>query len=213
MSGICRSIERPQDMIAFQKAPSLVSALTLAVCLGAACTPLSTLVVGRTFAAEKAVPAEKNPPGDIPDTQVFIDYASPQGFTMKVPEGWARSDRSDGASFVDKLDGVVLSVASADAAPTVESAKTDYVPKLEASGRAVRVTAVKQVKLPAGAAIRIVYTSNSEPNAVTNKQVRLENERYLYFKDGKLVTLELYAPKGADNVDQWQLMSNSLQWK
>jgi hypothetical protein len=80
-------------------------------------------------------------------------------------------------------------------------------------GRAVRVTAVKHVKLPAGEAIRIVYTSNSEPNAVTNKQVRLENERYLFFKDGKLVTLELYAPKGADNVDQWQLMSNSFRWK
>lgn len=200
-------------MIAFQKVPGLVSALMFAVCIGAAGAPFSKLVVGQAFAAEKVVPAEKNPPGDIPDTQVFIDYVSPQGFTMKVPEGWARSDRSDGASFVDKLDGVILSVAKADASPTVETAKADYVPRLEASGRAVRVTAVKQVKLPAGAAIRIVYTSNSEPNAVTNKQVRLENERYLYFKDGRLVTLELYAPKGADNVDQWQLMSNSFQWK
>ena len=164
-------------------------------------------------AAEQAVPAEKNPPGDIPDSQVFIDYASPQGFTMKVPEGWARTDRADGASFVDKLDGVVLMVGKADATPTVDSTKTVYVPALEKSERAVKVSAVKSVKLPAGAAIRIVYTSNSEPNQVTNKQVRLENERYLYFKDGKLVTLELYAPKGADNVDQWQLMSKSFQWK
>jgi hypothetical protein len=167
----------------------------------------------QAYAAEKAVPAEKNPPGDIPDTQVFIDYTAPSGFTMKVPEGWARSDHADGASFVDKLDGVVVSVAKAAAAPTVDSTKADYVPKLESTGRAIRVTAVKQVKLPAGSAIRIIYTSNSEPNAVTNKQVRLENERYLYFKDGKLVTLELYAPKGADNVDQWQLMSTSFQWK
>jgi hypothetical protein len=164
-------------------------------------------------AAEHAVPAEKNPPGDIPDSQVFIDYASPQGFTMKVPEGWARTDRADGASFVDKLDGVVMMVRKADAAPTVDSAKKTYVPELEKSERAVKVSAVKAVKLPAGTTIRIVYTSNSEPNQVTNKQVRLENERYLYFKDGKLVTLELYAPKGADNVDQWQLMSKSFQWK
>ncbi|MEW6629339.1 MAG: hypothetical protein AB1440_00565 [Pseudomonadota bacterium] len=169
--------------------------------------------IAPALAAEKAVPAEKNPPGDIPDSQVFIDYVSPLGFTLKVPEGWARSDRADGASFIDKLDGVILSMAKADALPSIESTKADYVPKLEASGRAVRVAAVKQVKLAAGPAIRIVYTSNSEPNAVTNKQVRLENERYLYFRDGKLVTLELYAPKGADNVDQWQLMSNSFQWK
>ena len=201
-------------MTAFHhKIGRLLPAATLATCLGAAGMLLPGIGTFPALAAEKAVPAEKNPPGDIPDTQVFINYVSPEGFTMKVPEGWARSDRADGASFVDKLDGVVVAVSKADAAPTAESAKADYVPKLEASGQAIRVTAVKQVKLPAGPAIRIVYTSNSEPNAVTNKQVRLENERYLYFKDGKLVTLELYAPKGADNVDQWQLMSNSFQWK
>lgn len=165
------------------------------------------------FAAEKAIPAEKNPPGDIPDTQVFIDYASPEGFTLKVPEGWARTDLPDGASFVDKLDGVVLSVAKESAAPTVEGTKANYVPKLQTQERAVRVASVNAVKLPAGDAVRIVYTSNSEPNAVTSKQVRMENERYLYFRNGTLVTLELYAPKGADNADQWQLMSRSFRWK
>ena len=187
--------------------------LALAISLGALGVRIPELGTAVALAAEKAVPAEKNPPGDIPDSQVFVDYVSPQGFTLKVPEGWARSDRPDGASFIDKLDGVVVAVSKADAAPTVESARSDYVPKLEAAGRAVKVSAVKQVQLPAGPAIRIVYTSNSDPNAVTNRQVRLENERYVYFKDGKLVTLDLYAPKGADNVDQWQLMSNSLQWK
>src|SRR5262245_41900201 len=101
------------------------------------------------------MPAEKNPPGDIPDTQVFIDYSSPQGFTVKVPEGWARTDRTDGANFVDKLDGVVLMVAKAEAAPTVDSAKKTYVPEIEKSERAVKVSAVKAMKLPAGAAIRI----------------------------------------------------------
>lgn len=187
--------------------------LTLAMALGAMGVFFPAIGAQAAAAAEKAVPTEKNPPGDIPDSQVFIDYASPLGFTMKVPEGWARSDHADGASFIDKLDGVIVSASKADAAPTVESVKATSVPELETAERAVKVTAVKQVKLPAGSAIRIVYTSNSEPNAVTNKQIRLENERYLYFKDGKLVTLELYAPKGADNVDQWQLMSNSFKWK
>ncbi|BAB51113.1 hypothetical protein [Mesorhizobium japonicum] len=197
----------------FRKTTGILPALAVAACLGT--TALLAPVLGSlpASAAEKPIQPEKNPPGDIPDSQVFIDYTSPLGFTLKVPEGWARSDRADGASFVDKLDGVAVTVSKADAAPTVDSAKADYVAKLEAAGRAVKVSAVKQVKLPAGTAIRIVYTSNSEPNAVTNRQVRLENERYLYFKDGKLVALELYAPKGADNVDQWQLMSNSFRWK
>jgi len=197
----------------FRKTTGVLPALAVVACLGTTAALVPVLGILPASAAEKPVQQEKNPPGDIPDTQVFIDYTSPEGFTLKVPEGWARSDRADGASFVDKLDGVVVSVSKVDAAPTVDSAKADYVAKLEAAGRAVRVSAVKQVKLPAGATIRIVYTSNSEPNAVTNRQVRLENERYLYFKDGKLVALELYAPKGADNVDQWQLMSSSFRWK
>ncbi|MDW6025481.1 hypothetical protein SAZ10_27330 [Mesorhizobium sp. BAC0120] len=188
-------------------AANWVTGAAAALALGLAAFP------GPGLTAERAVPAEKNPPGDIPDTQVFIDYGSPEGFTMKVPEGWARTDRPDGASFIDKLDGVVLTVAKAPSAPTVETARKTYVPELEKAELAVKVSAIRPVKLPAGPAIRIVYTSNSEPNQVTNKQVRLENERYLYFKDGKLVTLELYAPKGADNVDQWQLMSQSFEWK
>lgn len=179
-----------------------------------ACVGLVFTLAGSSpaFSAEKAVLEEKNPPGDIPDTQVFIDYASSQGFKIKVPEGWARSDRPDGASFVDKLDGVIVSVSKITSAPTIESVKANEVPNLKATERAVMVASVNAVKLPAGPAIRIVYTSNSEPNTVTNKQVRLENERYLYFKDGMLVALELYAPKGADNVDQWQLMSKSFRW-
>ncbi|MBZ9797259.1 hypothetical protein [Mesorhizobium sp. ES1-4] len=199
-------------MSVFENICRTLPVLAVTTCLGTAGALVPTAGSTPAF-AETAVQPEKNPPGDIPDSQVFIDYASPQGFAMKVPEGWARSDRADGASFVDKLDGVVVSVSKADAAPTAESAKANYVPGLLKAERAVKVSAIKPVTLPAGPAIRIVYTSNSEPNAVTNKQVRLENERYLFFKDGKLVTLELYAPKGADNVDQWQLMSNSFRWK
>lgn len=165
------------------------------------------------YAAEAPIASEKNPPGDIPDSQVFIDYTSKLGFTMKVPEGWARKDKADGASFVDKLDGVVVIVTDAKQKPDVASAKSDYLAELKKTSRAVKVSAVEAVKLPSGDAIRIVYTSNSEPNPVTSKQVRLENERYLFYKDGKLATLELYAPKGADNVDQWRLMSRSFAWK
>ena len=94
----------------------------------------------------------------------------------------------------------------------MEGVRAAYTRRLQEEEHAVKITTVRAVKLPAGSVIRVVYTSNSVPNDVTGKQVRLENERFLYFKDGKLVTLELYAPKGADNVDQWQLMSQSFRW-
>jgi hypothetical protein len=164
------------------------------------------------LAAEAPAAAEKNPPGDIPDNQVFISYVSTLGFSLKVPEGWARTDLANGASFVDKLDGVVVTQSDTAGAPTVDGVRKNYIPGLEKEARAVSIGSVKAVKLPAGNAIRINYSSNSEPNPVSNKQVRLENQRFLFFKDGKLISLELYAPLGADNADQWKLMSESFRW-
>ena len=163
--------------------------------------------------AETAVAPEKNPPGDIPDTQVFINYTSTSGYAFKVPEGWARTETSTGVSFIDKLDGIVVTMARSATAPTLDSVTASYIPELEKTGRAIKIKQITAVNLPAGKAIRIAYSSNSDPNPVTNKQVRLENNRYLFFKNGKLVALDLYAPYGADNVDQWNLVSRSFQWK
>ncbi|WP_158282722.1 hypothetical protein [Aminobacter sp. AP02] len=157
-------------------------------------------------AAEQPVQAEKNPPGDIPDTQVFIASKSKDGYALKVPEGWARTDMPAGARFADKLDGVIVTLTDAGVPPTVASARSDYLPQLEKKERAVKIDAVKAVTLPAGKVIRIAYSSNSEPNQVTSKQIRLENLRFFYFRNGKLLALELYAPLVADNVDQWKLM-------
>ncbi|WP_211454336.1 hypothetical protein [Collimonas antrihumi] len=174
----------------------------------------SAPIVGTpAIATERPAAPEKNPPGDIPDTQAFVTYMSPLGFSLKVPEGWARTDRRDGASFSDKYNAVNVTVASAASAPTAASAADHEAALLVKAGRAVKVVAIRNVMLHAGPALRIVYTSNSEPNAVTNKQLRLESNRYLIYRGGKLATLDLSAPLGADNADQWELMSNSFQWR
>lgn len=163
--------------------------------------------------AEKAVAPEKNPPGDIPDSQVFISYANPAGYALKVPEGWARSEAGADVRFVDKLDAVSVTLSD-QALPLSQSlAKTVFVPELEKAGRAVKIDKVSEVTLPAGHAIRIDYSANSDPNPVTSKQVRLEANRYLISHAGKLATLDLSAPYGADNVDQWRLMAQSFRWK
>jgi len=171
------------------------------------------LVTTTAMAAERAVAPEKNPPGDIPDSQVFIAYHSPLGFSLKVPEGWARTDRSDGARFADKYNAIDVAVSSASGAPTTASVTHHEAADLVKAGRAVKIGAVKRVKLRSGPAILIDYSSNSEPNAVTNKQLRLENNRYLIYRGGKLATINLSAPLGADNVDQWKLISGSFQWR
>jgi hypothetical protein len=186
-------------------AAGLIVAPTLFLGAGAAEKPIP--------AAERPLAPEHNPPGDIPDDQVFIDYSSPLGFSLKVPEGWARRDLPNGAVFSDKYGGVAITEDAAAAAPDKNSAKTTLVLQIEANARAVVITRIDEVKLPAGSTVRISYGSNSDPNPVTNKAIRLENDGYYFWKDGKLVSLALSAPAGADNVDQWTLMANSFRWQ
>ena len=191
---------------------TLLSGAIVAMCEGLL-APVIPGIATTAVAQEQPISPESNPPGDIPDSQVFIIYESGLGFALKVPEGWARSDRSDGAHFADKYDGVDIALVPSATAPTADSAAKKEVVELIDTGRAVKVSKVKNIKLPAGQAVLIVYTSNSEPNEVTNKQIRLENNRYLFYRAGHIAMLSLSAPAGADNADQWQLMAESFRWK
>ncbi len=182
---------------------AIAAALTLAAALPAA---------GPAHAAETAVAPEKNPPGDIPDDQVFVTYRAPQGFSLKVPEGWARRDMPGGVDFADKYGEIVVAVAPATAAPTLAEVRQTDIAELAKADRAVTVAASAALKLPVGPAVKIAFTSNSEPNAVTGKRIRLENERFVIGGPGKRATLTLSAPAGADNADQWKLVAESFRW-
>ena len=59
--------------------------------------------------------------------------------------------------------------------------------------------------------VHIVYRRNSAPDSVTNKVYRDEVEEYDVFADGRLVRMDLYGPVGADNVDAYRTMSQSLR--
>jgi hypothetical protein len=176
-------------------------------------TPLSQ-ILGHPFVwlflfATPSWATEKNPPGDIPDDQVFVSYTSSAGgYSLKVPEGWARTERDSDVEFIDKFDGVAVAVASATTAPAMK----DVVAGLQQPEKVLRVVSTKEIRLPAGTALLVRYESDSEANPVTNKRIRLENEAYVFYKNGKTATLTLWAPKGADNADQWKLMSESFHW-
>ncbi|MEA2780109.1 MAG: hypothetical protein QOK29_1653 [Rhodospirillaceae bacterium] len=197
-----RSIKRVLAALAGGVAVSAVIALA----------PASLGLSAAAWAQEKPVAPEKNPPGDIPDSQVFVSYVSPAGFALEVPEGWARAERADGVGFADKYDSVDVSISPAASAPTPETVRETEAASLLKNGRAVKITAITRVKLPAGSAVLIAYTSNSEPNTVTNRQIRLENNRFLFHRAGREAALTLSAPAGADNADQWQLMAKSFHW-
>ncbi len=164
-------------------------------------------------AGEKPAPAEQNPAGDIPDTQAFVSYASSGGgYSIDTPEGWARTITGSNVQFIDKLNGEAVTLSQAAAAPTVATSRNELVAAVTGAGRAVQVDKVQDLQLPSGKAVLVTYTANSEPDAVTGKQVRLENSAYFYFYSGKLAMVRLWAPQGADNVDQWLRIARSFKW-
>ena len=163
--------------------------------------------------AQSPVPPENNPPGDIPDTTVFVPYSSTIGhFTINVPEGWSRRSKSSSVMFASNLNSITVTWAHASAAPTVSSTKATVVPQLRASTAAFQLQSVNQVALQGGSAIETVYQVNSAPNPVTGRQYRLVIERFELFSKGRVAVISLSSAVGSDNVDPWRIVSESFRW-
>lgn len=159
--------------------------------------------------------AEVSPAGDIPDNQAFVRYAPPgAGYSVKVPEGWSRSGGTGGqpVTFTDKLNAITLESAPAHAALTSAAATRDELPKLAKSVNGFSAGTVSAVSRQAGTAVRITYLAAGAPNAVTGKAGTDAVERYVFFHNGRDAVVTLSGPKGADNVDPWRIVTDSLQW-
>jgi hypothetical protein len=166
----------------------------------------------------RATPAltESNPPGDIPDNQVYVAYlpaAGFTGFTVKVPEGWARTGQGATTVFTDKLNTVRVTTAAASAAPTVGSVTNTVVPKLKSQVPKFATPKVTEVTRHASRVVRLTYQGDSAKDPVTGKVVRDAFERYAFYRQGHEVDLTLSGPVNADNVDPWRIVSDSFAWR
>ena len=156
---------------------------------------------------------EHSPPGDIPDNQAFVTYTPPgAGYSVKVPEGWSRTATGGTVSFTDKLNTVRLQRAAASAAPTVAAVRRSELPKLARHEQGFKAGTVTTLQRKAGPAVRITYLARSTPDPVTGKSRVDAVERYLFFHNGHEAVVTLSGPKGADNVDPWRTITDSLRW-
>lgn len=156
---------------------------------------------------------EFNPPGDIPDNQVFVDYRVPgSSVHIKVPEGWPRRSQRGVTSFTDHYNSIAIQVVPMSSAPTRTSARLDEVPALRRAEPKFRLQHVSSIQRQHGSAVLVTYRLDSAPNQVTGKVVRDAAERYEFWHTGQEAVLTLTGPKGADNVDPWRLVSDSLHW-
>jgi uncharacterized membrane protein len=166
------------------------------------------LTTATTLAQSQTAP-EPQTTGDIPDNQAFVRYTNAAGgYSLEIPEGWARTVQGANTRFEAKLNSVSVSVLSATIAPTAASEKT----RLE-KDTGVKVRLVQDLKLPAGKAVLVRFDSQSKPNEVTGQRVPLENDVYVFFNKGREVQVTMGAPKGADNVDAWNRVARSFTWR
>ncbi len=93
------------------------TALALALAVGAcgsgskatSAAPGSASTVGTAGTASSGATSapEINAAGDIPDNQAFVAFTPPAGgFSVKVPEGWARTEAGGVVTFTDKANSV-----------------------------------------------------------------------------------------------------------
>ncbi len=132
---------------------------------------------------------------------------------MSVPQGWARSAQWLATVFTDKYNRVRIEVQPAPTAPDVASVRATEVPQLQGSVPGFVLTDVTQLQRKGGPAVLVRYQAMSAPNPVTNRSVTESVERYLFWRNGQQVALTLAGPKGADNVDPWRTVSDSLRWQ
>ena len=179
----------------------------------------SSATRGSAGAGASAVPVtESNPVGDIPDTQAFVDYtpATRGTYVVKVPEGWARTNKTTGSGgdstlFSDKYNSIQIDATAAPSAPTVLTGQAELT-AIGSTATGFVPGAVTMEQRHAGSAVLMTYQADSAPNSVTGKVISQDIQRYEFWKDGNQVTLTLSAPVGSDNVDPWRTVTDSFQW-
>jgi hypothetical protein len=179
-----------------------------------AAAAVSTLALTAGCASMQGNSGDVGSAGDIPDNQVFVPFTSPGGvFTVSVPQGWARAEIGTATEFTDKFNSVRMQVLARSTAPTVDSVAAEELPAVAVDTAGYVPGAVTVVQRHAGPAVLVTYQGLSAPSPVTGKSVTEAVERYEFWRAGNEVVLTLSGPQGADNVDPWRQISDSLYWR
>jgi hypothetical protein len=156
--------------------------------------------------------AQQAAAGDIPDNQVFLTFHNKAGgYSIQYPEGWAQRGSTAHVTFRDKNNLVRIEVAQgADA--TVAGA-TAEMSRLEQQTPSLHFDAPTQTTVGGKHVVKVVYSTESEPNPVTGKRVKLVVDRYYVPGAQKHAVVDLGTPQGVDNVDAYRQMIESFKWQ
>ena len=149
--------------------------------------------------------------GDIPDNQQFLTFKNPTGgYSIKYPEGWARSGSGTNVTFQDKSNTITITVThglGADALLRRQAAKQQA-----ASDPCLSPGTPQTATVGPNQAVKVTYTTRGAKSPVTGQRNKVTVDRYVFFKGGKVATVDLSNPVGVDNVDAYRMISESFRW-
>jgi hypothetical protein len=149
--------------------------------------------------------------GDIPDNQVFLVFHNKTvGYAIKYPEGWTQNGSARSVTFRDK-NNLVHVVVFSGSRPTPASV-TAQLNALKKSNPGLAYRTPQTITIGSSSAVKAVYTTESAPNPVTGKRVKLIVDRYELYRAGHVATVDLGTPQGVDNVDAYRMMIESFRW-
>jgi hypothetical protein len=187
------------------------STTTTATAASSGATPVAKPSCGSSTASAGASEAASTAQGDIPDNQNFLTFKnSSGGYSISYPEGWARSGNGANVTFQDKGNTVTIKVAPGrqptPASVTAElKQEANADPCLSAGQPQTTTVGPNQV-------VKVTYATQGAKSPVTGQRPKITVDRYVYFKGGKVATVDLATPVGVDNVDAYRMISESFRW-
>jgi hypothetical protein len=138
------------------------------------------------------------------------------GYSFEYPGGWRVVEKGSGVRIARFGNAVTVVVRPRDKAPFYKG----YQQQLETMLKQHDDKTISKIVQPASeikvgkhkvtmAVIEQVRPTG--PGADAPKDTLVVN-RYLFWKDGKLLLLSMSSVKGVDNNDAWNLMANSFKW-
>jgi hypothetical protein len=187
------------------------AATTSATATRSATAPIAKPSCGSSTTSAGASEAASTAQGDIPDNQQFLTFRNRAGgYSVSYPEGWARSGNGNDVTFRQQSNTITIGVAPGTQ-PTPASvtaqlkAEAAADPCLQAGRPQATTAGPNQV-------IKVTYTTQGQKSPVTGQRPKITVDRYLYFKGGKVATVDLATPVGVDNVDAYRMISESFRW-
>ena len=77
--------------------------------------------------------------GDIPDTQAFVTYSSPNRYTILFPEGWSRTQTGSTVTFTWNYDGEQITLKKPSGTPQAATTSTSLSQPDPVTGRRIKV--------------------------------------------------------------------------